>query len=32
MVGVLVGLKGSTMRWALSDLAVGPLFPWGLRA
>jgi hypothetical protein len=31
MVGVPVGLKGSTMRCALSDLAVDPLFPWGLR-
>jgi hypothetical protein len=29
---VPVGLKGSTMRCALSDLAVDPLFPWGLRA
>jgi hypothetical protein len=29
---VPVGLKGSTMRCALSDLAAAPLFPWGLRA
>jgi len=31
-VGVPVGLKGSTMSCALSDLAADPLFPWGLRA
>jgi hypothetical protein len=31
MVGVPVGLKVASTRCTLSNLAVDPLFPWGLR-
>lgn len=31
MVGVPVGLKVASTRCTLSNLAVNPLFPWGLR-